>query len=300
MVRKLCFDVRDWLSDTTVRACTLEARALWFDMLCLMHQARPTRGCLTHPTGEPIGADELAKIVGVSPDVCRELLAELRHAGVYSVDAGGVLYNRRMVRERQPADPPTLNRATRLRHPSGQHVPPLLEAYVEMWARLKRDKLVTSTARINAEVWTAWQTVEKSAELQELLADPEGIEALIRRSTFCHGKPWFKLHRLLCGRNKQQTLIVQELIDGRYVDQERAPEIDVASAWLMAQSVARQMSTYDPDGHRRRVLALPHDVRAVAESIGWKSICDGNRDLVRSHFIKLWEDRRRRTERRGA
>jgi hypothetical protein len=88
----------DWLKDPAVRACSLAARGLWFEILCLMWES-PERGVLK--TGDaPWGATEMASAVGADVTLVTKLLAELKSKGVASARAeDGALYSRRMVRD---------------------------------------------------------------------------------------------------------------------------------------------------------------------------------------------------------
>jgi hypothetical protein len=92
------FYTGDWLKDPAVRACSLAARGLWTDLLCLMWES-PERGVLK--TGEqPWGAQEMASAVGADVTLVAKLLAELKGKGVASSRAeDGALYSRRMVRD---------------------------------------------------------------------------------------------------------------------------------------------------------------------------------------------------------
>lgn len=86
----------DWLSDERLRCCTLEARGLWIDMLCLMAKAdRFGYLCLG---SKPIGAEEISRIAGIPIDKTQELLKELELLGVFS-EQDGVIYSRRLLRE---------------------------------------------------------------------------------------------------------------------------------------------------------------------------------------------------------
>lgn len=89
---------RDWMADSGVRSMSLAARGLWFDMLNLMHLS-PKRGQLLTPTGFTFSTDQLARSVGSTPGEVSALLAELESTGVFSRDAAGVIYSRRMVGE---------------------------------------------------------------------------------------------------------------------------------------------------------------------------------------------------------
>lgn len=84
------------MSDEKLRLCSLAARGLWFEMLCLMHQ-NERRGYLATGTGAAVDSGQLARVVGISPGESLNLLAELESAGVFSRDERGVIFSRRMV-----------------------------------------------------------------------------------------------------------------------------------------------------------------------------------------------------------
>ncbi|HEX5178121.1 MAG TPA: hypothetical protein VFW04_02220 [Gemmatimonadaceae bacterium] len=87
----------DFRRDTALMACSFEARALWREMLDLMHDGTP-RGHLT-AGGVPITTERLAHMVGVSRQKARRWLAELEERHVFSRTEAGVIYSRRMVRD---------------------------------------------------------------------------------------------------------------------------------------------------------------------------------------------------------
>ncbi len=93
------FFPRDWMGDERLRLCSLPARGLWIDMLCLMHSTH-RRGYLQTATGSPLPLDQLARMTGCSTDEATRLLSELKAAGVFDcADNGQLIYSRRMVRE---------------------------------------------------------------------------------------------------------------------------------------------------------------------------------------------------------
>jgi hypothetical protein len=92
------FFVDDWLADERLRLCSLEARGLWTDMLCLMHKC-DRRGYLQQASGKPFSKEQLARIAGCSAENVSRLLQELIDSGVPSVNEHGVIYSRRMVRD---------------------------------------------------------------------------------------------------------------------------------------------------------------------------------------------------------
>lgn len=89
---------QDWRSDPALRACSLEARGLWMDLLCIAHEGTPyghvTIGAGTIPT-----TAQLASMVGVSNTKIEKLMKELESVGVFSRDERGAIFCRRMVRD---------------------------------------------------------------------------------------------------------------------------------------------------------------------------------------------------------
>src|SRR3990167_8252379 len=93
----LRFYPRDWRGDQALRVCSLAARGLWIEMLCVMHEAKPYGHLLIN--GQPVTNPQLAGLCGVSPDQIATLLAELDNEGAYSRTAKGVIFSRRMTRD---------------------------------------------------------------------------------------------------------------------------------------------------------------------------------------------------------
>lgn len=90
------FYTGDWMKDPALRSCSLAARGLWMDLLCLMHES-DRRGYLQHTTGKPVSHEQAARMTGCSPDQVSQLLQELEDSGVYSRTKNGTIYSRRMV-----------------------------------------------------------------------------------------------------------------------------------------------------------------------------------------------------------
>lgn len=88
---------QDWRSDPALRACSLTARGLWMELLCMAHEGTPY-GHVTLGGRAPTN-EQLSSIVGVSARKIEKLIAELESAGVFSRDEKGVMYCRRMVRD---------------------------------------------------------------------------------------------------------------------------------------------------------------------------------------------------------
>lgn len=87
----------DWLSDPALRSCSVGARGLWMDMLCLAFQGEP-RGHVTIG-GRPATPRQLAVLSGITIDECTNLLDELVQVQVFSTSPNGVIFSRRMVRD---------------------------------------------------------------------------------------------------------------------------------------------------------------------------------------------------------
>lgn len=86
----------DWQRDTALRTCSVGARGLWIEMLCIMHQAEPYGHLVVN--GKPISPEVLARMVGAKAGEVGRWLVELWNAGVFNRE-GDTLVSRRMVRD---------------------------------------------------------------------------------------------------------------------------------------------------------------------------------------------------------
>lgn len=89
----------DWMRDAALRSCSVGARGLWADLMCVMHDGDPY-GHLS-VNGRGLTDQQASSICGVSLAVYRRLLAELEAAGVPARTPDGVLLSRRMVRDEE-------------------------------------------------------------------------------------------------------------------------------------------------------------------------------------------------------
>lgn len=87
----------DWRADPALRMCSIGARGLWMEMLCLMHEADPRGHLLVN--GMMVGDNHIAMLAGLSIDEAKTFLQELEKAGVFSRSDEGVILSRRMIRE---------------------------------------------------------------------------------------------------------------------------------------------------------------------------------------------------------
>lgn len=88
----------DWQRDAALRACSIGARGLWLEMICVMHQANPY-GFLAL-NGQGIEPETLARMVGASTRETKNWLAELEKNGVFSRE-DSVIVSRRMIRDEE-------------------------------------------------------------------------------------------------------------------------------------------------------------------------------------------------------
>lgn len=89
----------DWLRDTALRTCSVSARGLWIEMICLMHEGSPY-GHLK--VGQKvILPSDLARMVGAKTRDVNRWLAELFRSNVCEKRDDGTVLSRRMVRDEE-------------------------------------------------------------------------------------------------------------------------------------------------------------------------------------------------------
>ncbi len=89
----------DWRAEPSLRMVSMEARGLWIECLCIMHEAEPYGHLIVR--GTPLETPALAAIVGASEMIVRSCLHELEEAGVLSRNRQGTIVCRRMVRDQE-------------------------------------------------------------------------------------------------------------------------------------------------------------------------------------------------------
>ncbi|MDR0250681.1 MAG: hypothetical protein LBI35_05155 [Burkholderiales bacterium] len=87
----------DWRKDSALQICSIAARGLWIEVMCIMHES-DQYGHLSI-NGKPMSSKQLARLVGESENVVDGLLAELEDAGVFSRTEEGCIFSRRMVND---------------------------------------------------------------------------------------------------------------------------------------------------------------------------------------------------------
>lgn len=93
---------QDYERDPALRLCSLAAQGLWMRLLCLMHEAEPYGHlCVNH---RPLHLRQLAQMLGVAERQVQRLMTELREAGVYSTTPEGLIFCRRLLRDKAASD----------------------------------------------------------------------------------------------------------------------------------------------------------------------------------------------------
>jgi hypothetical protein len=92
----------DWRADPGLRMCSFAARGLWVDILGLMHEAEPYGHLLIN--GRPPSNGQLLSMLGGSSKEIATLIAELESAGVFSRTEEGIIFSRRMIRDKERSD----------------------------------------------------------------------------------------------------------------------------------------------------------------------------------------------------
>jgi len=103
------FYFKDWRGDKALRACSLAARGLWMEMLSIMDEAEPYGHLMIN--GHPLDAEELANQAGggASTKEVKALLERMRKAGVFGETNDGVIYCKRMVRDKAKLEEDRVN-----------------------------------------------------------------------------------------------------------------------------------------------------------------------------------------------
>lgn len=85
----------DWRKDSALQSCSIAARGLWVELICIMHECEEY-GVLA-VNGRAMTTAQIGRLVGETERSISKLLQELEDAGVYSRDDRGALFSRRMI-----------------------------------------------------------------------------------------------------------------------------------------------------------------------------------------------------------
>lgn len=117
----------DWRRDAALQSCSIGARGLWVEMMCLMHEGCPY-GHLK--VGEKdILAPILARMVGISLPEVEGYLGDLEEAGVFSRTSTGTIYSRRMVQDEELRQRRAAGGVKSLDHPNVPQPKDILQGY---------------------------------------------------------------------------------------------------------------------------------------------------------------------------
>lgn len=85
----------DWRKDVELRSCTVAARGLWIDLMCLAHECEPYGYLMVN--GKAMTPAQIAGQIGLTAIECKRLMQELIDNGVARVNDAGAVYSKRMV-----------------------------------------------------------------------------------------------------------------------------------------------------------------------------------------------------------
>lgn len=98
----LKFYPSDWQADHLLGTCSLAARGLWVELLCVMHAAEPAGSLARNNVALTI--QQIAVLARCSVKDAQRCLDELEAAGVFSREPDGTIFSRRMRRDIDKAE----------------------------------------------------------------------------------------------------------------------------------------------------------------------------------------------------
>lgn len=101
-IPSLQFYVGDWLSDPELRSCSVAARGLFIDLMCLMHRSKVYGKLLIN--GSRAEDKQVINLLRIHHKTYYKSLKELLDYGVVKQDEDGVYYNARMMRDKALRD----------------------------------------------------------------------------------------------------------------------------------------------------------------------------------------------------
>lgn len=96
------FYCRDWQANSELQSCSIAARGVWIEFMCIMSQSE--RFGYLERNGKPIDNETLARLIRVDNPTLNPIIDELERAGVFSrCETTGAIYSRRMVKDFEDA-----------------------------------------------------------------------------------------------------------------------------------------------------------------------------------------------------
>ncbi|WP_158924509.1 hypothetical protein [Acidisphaera sp. S103] len=161
--RWLKFWPQDWQRDPALKICGIAAQGLWINLLCIMHEGDPY-GHLTI-NGRGATNKQIGMLTGIGEHVADKLIAGLEEAGVFSRTDAGLIYSRRMLRDKAASD------AGREHGKGGGN--PSLTRRVKKYEK-ENGYQGGLTPPINRGDYQGAQTLEAEADIEELRSSAEG------------------------------------------------------------------------------------------------------------------------------
>lgn len=188
----------DWLSDTGVRRCSLAARGLWMDMLCVAAQHVPIGYVAIN--GEGLSEDELARLVGSDSTSVATLIGELERNGVFSRNREGVIYSRRMIKDSKKAAVVTKNLPNGKQRENGALAPRTLASSswlidFEKWWKVYPHKVGKGAAEKAFERALFTFPFPDRAVLQLISGVERYIASKPKDQPWCHPTTWLNQRR---------------------------------------------------------------------------------------------------------
>lgn len=100
----------DYEGDDALRLCSLAAQGLWMRMLCAMNRGQPYGHLAIN--GKAPSSRQLSIMLSATEKEVMKLIPELTDAGVCSITEEGIVYSRRMVRDKAIRDEAVRNGRT--------------------------------------------------------------------------------------------------------------------------------------------------------------------------------------------
>lgn len=94
------FYANDWMGNLALQSCSIGARGLFIQLLCLMHNSSEP-GKLFLPNGFSPSATKTAQLCNVDARQYRRHLPELLQNGILKLDDNGIIYCKRMIRDNE-------------------------------------------------------------------------------------------------------------------------------------------------------------------------------------------------------
>lgn len=87
----------DWRKDAALQSCSIAARGIWIEMLCVAHECVPYGHLVVN--GKAMTETQIGRLCGVGEKDARKLIAELLDAGVCFRDEVGAIFSKRMIED---------------------------------------------------------------------------------------------------------------------------------------------------------------------------------------------------------